>query len=434
MTQTNEKTKINWPYHGKGGPLNVQNPTFVNNKVEAFIQANIQLGYNLTDYNSPSGLGVSYMQIMNKFGKRSDTGSSFVIPNLNRDNLDVSTESYVTKIEINSQTKVAESVLFTKNGKLYRATARKEIILSAGAIASPQILMLSGVGRSEELSKFNIPVVSDLATGENLRDHLLLPMFVSYFDLEPIVSLKTAVQEYLRGTGILTSCGPIDGIAFYDSTGQNAEYPDVEMFVLPNILSMSAIMDLPSILKVFNFKPTTLLEIGTVLKSKFFMLLSNVLDTKSVGSVTLRSDSPYDYPKIDPNILSNKQDVDKIIQLVKIGRRLSETPAFKKYKYKLSPPTLAACIGYEYGSDDYWRCSVEQISFPTYHSVGTCQMGKSSKSGAVVSPELKVFGVEQLRVADASVLPFPPKGHIEPNVVAIGEIVSDMIKKTHGLL
>ncbi|CAH0564422.1 unnamed protein product [Brassicogethes aeneus] len=419
FTKTNSKA-IYYPYfHGENGYWSVENSESGNLRNELFLKANLELGNKITDYNSRAEVGVSYTQTNKKQGRRADTGSAFIEPIIKRKNFKVSQESYVIKIEFDPATKAATSVLFTKKGILYRATSRREIILSAGAYHSPQILQLSGIGKSEELKKLNIPIISDLSVGNNLRDHLVMPITISHNMTDPKLDLRTALRQYIDHKGVLAG-NDAEILGFYDTN--KGKYPDYELVMTPQ--SPNPIEGVSS-LKY----STDVLEDMSNIPDQIFAIASTLQNTKSVGSVKLQSNSPYNYPEIDLNILSNEQDFERLYRMMKQIQILTQTEAFKKINATIVPLKLRDCVKYEYDSKEYWYCIFRKIAFCGYHPVGTCAMGRNPKKGAVVDPKLRVFGVQNLRVADASIYPYPLRAHNAANCVLVGEIASDFIKE-----
>ncbi|CAH0545782.1 unnamed protein product [Brassicogethes aeneus] len=423
FTHTNPAAPYAPCYHGKKGYLNVENLNIDNPRSEAFVRAHLELGFKKTDYNSLNELGVSLIQSTIKGGKRADTGTTFILPIKNRKNLMVSMESYVVKIEIHPKTKIAKSVLFSRHGTLYRAKAKNEIILSAGAFQSPQILQLSGVGRKMDLSKFNIPVISELDVGRNLKDQNSIFLSITHNTTDPDIDLNSALKDFVHGRGILTTSN-FEGVSFYDSKHKN--YPDIELFLIP--FAKSPIPNLNN--KVVNYTDATLKDLSAG-NAKTFSILATDLDPKSLGSVTLKSNSPFDYPLVDPNVLSNPADLEMLYKIIQFTRKIVKTEAFKKINATLLVPKLKACEKYKLDSKGYWYCNFRQLNHPSYHPLGTCAMGKDPKKGAVVDSKLRVFGVKKLRVADASVFPFNLRSHLVANCVLVGQIVSDFIKKVN---
>lgn len=213
-----------YPLHGKSGLLNVEYHLPRSPQLNAFLRANEELGFPITDYNSGTGLGASPAQVNTRNGRTEDTGTAFVLPALNRPNLHVMINSYVTKIIIDKN-KEARGVIFSNKNRFYKAFASKEVIISAGSFQSPQLLMLSGIGPRDHLESLDIPVVQDLEVGSAMRDH------ACYYGLnfgtnytEPIRPLQEYVEEFLAGYGPLASPGNNQGVAFYESQFTRGKY------------------------------------------------------------------------------------------------------------------------------------------------------------------------------------------------------------------
>lgn len=208
---------VNYSVHGEGGLWNVEYHLPRSPQLDAFLGANEELGYKIADINSGTGLGVSPVQIFTKNGRRCDVGTAFVLPALNRTNLTVLTNAYVTQI-LTDRNKTANRVLFSYKNKYYVVRSSKEVLLSAGSIQSPQLLMLSGIGPKQHLDSLNISVIQDLEIGTKLRDHPAydgLNFGTNYS--EPILPLKEYVNQFLSGVGPLASPGNLQGLGFYES-------------------------------------------------------------------------------------------------------------------------------------------------------------------------------------------------------------------------
>lgn len=205
------------PVHGKGGLLNVEYHLPRSHQLNAFLKANEELGYRVADYNSGTGLGASPAQINTKNGRTFDVGTAFINPALKRTNLKVMTNSYVIKILIDEH-KNARGVIFSHDNRYFRVKASKEVITSAGAFQTPQLLMLSGVGPRQHLASLGIPVIQELEVGSTLRDHAAYygVSFATNYT-EPILPLQAYVEMFLDGVGPLASPGNNQGVAFYES-------------------------------------------------------------------------------------------------------------------------------------------------------------------------------------------------------------------------
>ncbi|XP_023022199.2 glucose dehydrogenase [FAD, quinone] [Leptinotarsa decemlineata] len=228
---SNRWAPVNESYHRTGGYLNVDHVIPPDELTGIFLDANKRIGYDILDYNGPRLDGASVFQLYKKNGRRQDTFTAFLKPILHRKNLKILTGSYVTKIVIDNVTKVAEGVIFTEGGKLYRVSAKKEVILSAGVYMSPKILMQSGVGPREHLVDVGIDVIEDLEVGSALIDDVATQSLLFTSNLQsPSQSQEEQVKDYLHGVGSLTITFPSQGVGFYKSNINNlTTFMDIEL-------------------------------------------------------------------------------------------------------------------------------------------------------------------------------------------------------------
>lgn len=222
-------------YHGKGGYLSIERP-FNSAIARAFVDAGVALGSNEIDYNGQRHMGFSIMQATQRHGRRNSVATAFLEPAVSRNNLHVLTGAKALKVLIDDETKTATGIRYAHNHKTHEVTARKEVILSAGAFHSPQLLMLSGVGPQEHLNELNIPLIKNLPVGQTLYDHLSYVglAFVMNQTVERITDLlrpSTILQGYFNGTGYLTNLGGIEAIGFIktDVSTEVEDYPDMEL-------------------------------------------------------------------------------------------------------------------------------------------------------------------------------------------------------------
>ncbi|XP_057652378.1 glucose dehydrogenase [FAD, quinone]-like [Diorhabda carinulata] len=408
---------INISYHGQVGLLSVQNALYNEKFAKPFFEANKELGYSTVDYNGSSMIGSSIIQQFIKFGNREDFGNVFITPFLGRSSLEVTTRSYVIKIEINNVTKIAESVLFTKNGIIYRAKASKEVLLSGGTVASPQILMLSGIGPKNHLESLGIDVIQNLEVGSRYKDHAIVTIPFSTDVKLQETPFPVKLVQYLQGYGDLTAATRSQILGFFQINRNISNIPDFEIF--------SYIGQ--------NLSATIQSEVQTVKNTNISFVLS-YFGSKSTGSLRLKSNNPYEYPLIDPNLLSdaNNEDIDGLYRSLKYVFKLVDTKPYKKYNLKFLDDRPPECAVYQYNSKDYWQCYLKQGSINGLHMTGTCVMGTDPSEGAVIDSNLKVYGIQNLRVVDSSIFPEPIVGHSTIPCAMVAEKISDVIKTEYG--
>ncbi|KAG5872411.1 hypothetical protein JTB14_012525 [Gonioctena quinquepunctata] len=421
------------PYHGKGGYLTVSEAPYHTPLVAAFVEGGKQLGYENRDINGEFQTGFMMAQGTIRRGSRCSTGKAFVRSARLRTNLHVAMKAHVTRILIDPKSKIAYGVEFFRDNKLYRIRAKKEVILSAGSINSPHLLMLSGVGPKDELQKYKIPLIQDLKVGYNLQDHIGLGGLTFLINkpdsitLDRIYSIGPLMQYAVLGTGPLTVMGGVEGLGFVNTKYSNAsnDFPDIEF----HFVSGSTHSDNGAQIKKAHgltdafydrvFKP--------IHNKDAWSVIPMLLRPKSRGFIKLRSNKPSDSPLIYPNYFMDDFDMKTLIEGVKIGVALSKTPAFQAYDSKLHEfPDCAHITKY---TDPYWECMIRLYSSTIYHPVGTCKMGPYWDGDAVVDPQLRVYGIKGLRVIDASIMPNMVSGNTNAPAIMIGEKGADLVKE-----
>lgn len=362
---------------------------------------------------------------------------AFLHEHKRRTNLHILTDTRATKVIIEPQTKRAYAVEYVKDGIKHTVRCRREIILSAGPIASPQLLMLSGIGPEEHLKSLGIPTVVNLQVGRVLYDHIAFPGVIFKLNttnaslLEPKVATLQNVLQFLQfGDGLLTTTGGVEALGYIKTpVSQDPEnVPDIEILSLGG----SLILDSGGALRkswrlnkpIFDraFSPLY----GRDTWSPVIMLTQ----PKSSGYIELKDTNPFSHPRMHGNYFTHPQDMAAVMAAVKHCIQLGESDAFKKYDPKLYYPEYPACANFVPGSDAYWECSIRTIMVTLHHQIATCRMGPVTDPYAVVDPELRVYGVEGLRVVDTSVIPRPTNAHTAAPAIMIGEKAADMIKKT----
>ncbi|KAK6636425.1 hypothetical protein RUM43_010086 [Polyplax serrata] len=429
------------PYHRAGGYLTVQESPWRSPLSVAFIKAGKELGYDNLDINGANQTGFMLTQGTVRRGSRCSTAKAFIRPIKDRKNLHVALRAQVTKVllaELNDVV-TAHGVEFIRNNRRYLVNARKEVILSAGAINSPQILMLSGIGPRKHLERLNIPVFRDLKVGYNLQDHVGLGG-LTFLVNAPVTFKKdrfqnpsVALEYILRERGPMTTLG-VEGLAFVNTkyAPPGGDWPDIQFHFAPSSVNSDNGDQIRKVLglrdRVYNtvYKPLVNAETWTILPL--------LLRPKSSGRVSLKSSNPLDYPVIEPNYFRYKEDVQVLIEGIKIAMAISNTTAFQKYGSRPHTIPLPGCGKYALFSDAYWECSLRHFTFTIYHPAGTCKMGPRSDPSAVVDDRLRVHGVRNLRVVDASIMPTIVSGNPNAPVIMIGEKASDFIKHEYFYL
>lgn len=391
-------------YHGVGGPLAVSNPRETHELCEAFIRAGVERGLAFNpDFNGASQEGIGYFQTTSRGGIRCSTAAGYLRQARGRENLAILTHAFTQRVAFEGWRAVA--VEFLHDGKLKRARAGREIVLSAGAIGSPQLLELSGVGQAERLKALGLPVVLDVPeVGENLQDHFQVRMV---FKAKKPVTLNDQYHNLFRRAGIglryaLTRRGPLSvsagyGTAFFKSD-RRLETPDIQVHFI-----------------IFSTD-----KMGQALHP-FSGFTASVchLRPQARGSIHAKSADIADAPSIRVNYLAAEEDRRANVDGLRFLRSIMQAPAMEPYMEQELEPGLAVSSDADLLS--YARAKGSTI----YHPSGTCRMGPDGR--AVVGPDLKVKGLEGLRVADGSIMPRLVSGNTNAPIIMIGEKASDLI-------
>jgi choline dehydrogenase len=391
-------------YHGRGGPMNVRTVTRPNPLNFSFFDALADLGHSYRDdLNGGDSEGMGLRQLSIRNGRRETTANALLQPALGRPNLTVLTDTQATCIVLDGRRATAVEVRCADGTRIVKA--HREIVLAAGAIQSPQLLMLSGIGDGEHLAAVGVTVRHDLpGVGRNLHDHLASPVHMrtrnpASYGVSPRAmprNLWNVAEYFLFRRGPLAN-NVFESAAFVKSV-PGLDKPDIQLVFQP----------------AKRPGPSFPYPVG-----HGFAISPVGLYPSSRGRVTLASPDPFDAPLIDPNLLSAPEDLPPLINGIRLARKVFASAAFAKYRADETSPGSAAM------SDAELAAYVRAEAYTVHHPVSTCRMG--SDAGAVVDPELRVIGLDNLRVADASVFPSIIGGNTNAAVVMIAEKACDLI-------
>lgn len=392
-------------YHGVGGPLAVSDLRHVNPLSRVFLDAAVAAGYRRNaDFNGAEQEGFGFYQVTQRAGKRWSTADAYLRPALARPNVELRTHALVEGIELERGRAVA--VRYRRRGRSERVRAAREILLSAGAINSPQILLLSGIGPAAELRAHGIKIRVDLpGVGKNLHDHIdicTLQRCTQPITYDQTNEVWIALEYLFTRSGVGTS-NIAEAGGFARSRLAADGRPDLQFHFVPAMLDDHGRNRLPGFGYTLHACP---------------------LRPQSRGAITLRSSDPADKPRIQANYLSAPVDLELLLEGIRISREIFATAPFRPY------------AGPEFLPGEAVQSRAELIAFvrakaeTIYHPVGTCRMGVDAD--AVVDPELRVRHVEGLRVVDASIMPTLVAGNTNGPTVMIAEKAADLILRAHG--
>ncbi|XP_028134082.1 glucose dehydrogenase [FAD, quinone]-like [Diabrotica virgifera virgifera] len=421
------------PYHNKGGLLTVQESPWRTPLVVAFLEAGLEMGYPVRDINGADQAGFMIAQGTIRRGSRCSTAKAFLRPVKLRKNIHIALNAHVTRVLINPTTMRAFGVEFVRNGRKQIVTAKREIILSAGAINTPQILMLSGIGPKDELTKHGIPILRDLPVGENLQDHVAMGGLTFRIN-KPVSIVQDRLQAFpmtmqyvMHEQGPMTTLGGVEGLAFVNTYMGNRSWPDIQFHMAPASINSDAGAKVRKVLGLTDELYNTVYK--PIANKDVYTLMPLLLRPRSRGWVRLRNKNPFSPPLINANYFDHPLDILTLVEGAKIAINISETQAFKKFGSRLHNIPFPNCRQFEFTSDKYWECHIRTISMTIYHPVGTCKMGPTWDREAVVDPRLRVYGVGGLRVIDASIMPTIPSGNTNAPTIMVGEKGADLIKE-----
>eukprot|EP01121_Diplochlamys_sp_Union-15-3_P010893 TRINITY_DN3111_c0_g1_i1.p1 TRINITY_DN3111_c0_g1~~TRINITY_DN3111_c0_g1_i1.p1 ORF type:complete len:557 (-),score=101.04 TRINITY_DN3111_c0_g1_i1:41-1711(-) len=386
--------------HGYSGPMNIRGPPYNFPEDESFLQSCSNAGYTrVLDYNLPFKDGVcAPLQFNIKNGRRFSAVNGYYLPIKDRCNLKVRLHSTVTKILIDGANRAYGVTYKDRNGRTRTVTANKEVILTAGTLNTPKLLLLSGIGAASELQKFNIPIVSNLpGVGQNVRNHPLLPLFIENKNRLGLLAVDSALPELnWASTGEGPFSSPGFSVTAFVKSDPSEPHHDVSIIFGPS----DAFQALPN-LKVMTF----------------ILTMSRPSHT---GNITIISNNPDDGPVLHFQSIDTITE-QKLAKAIRITRNIISLPPFSNFVGEQILPS--ADLTTDAQLEEYAR----NFGIRHDHWFGSCKMGKTSDPLAVVDTELRVFGVDNLRIADASIIPSAISDYVQATQTAIAEKAADII-------
>ncbi|XP_062559064.1 glucose dehydrogenase [FAD, quinone] isoform X1 [Armigeres subalbatus] len=422
-------------YHGKKGPLNVEYFPTDSPLIDVVFKGAEELGYKyLEDINGEAGVGYGRAQGTIVNGTRCSPAKAFLSPIKDRPNLHIMKHTRVINVEQDKKGVFRWVNFFIDEEHLRAAKARKEVIISAGSINTPQILMLSGVGPKSLLQPIGVKVVADLPVGENLQDHVVIPLYVkinkSTAKALTLQDIANSYTQYLHSKdGFLASHDVTSSLFFVNTVNLTDKYPDAQFhFFLFNKGANNSLLFSSKL--GFDDKVSNSLNELTI-ETDVMSIFVTLLNPKSKGTVKIKTMdcNPYVAPEIIPNYFDDAEDMQTIIRAIRIAQRLVETKVFKDNEAEVSPLDIPGCNELKFDSDEYWECYSRHVTMTLYHPVGTAKMGPKDDISSVVDSRLKVKKIKGIRVVDGSILPSIVSGNTNAPVMMIAEKASDMIKE-----
>ncbi|KAL8613593.1 hypothetical protein ACOMHN_022012 [Nucella lapillus] len=413
-------------YHGRGGPLKVTSHKTLE-LTDLILQAGRDMGLKEVDPNGETMEGVAQLQFTLSDGVRYSTSRAFLYPVLHRNNLHVVTDAHVTKVVFEGQRAVGVNLV--RHGRKEVVGAGREVIVSAGAVGSPHLLQLSGLGPKPLLDKLQIPVVADLPVGDNLQEHPAFDYQVGVrkhvtVTPEELTSVWARLKYTLFKSGPWSSPMSVENAIFRctEEDSDRKDWPDLELIFMGRLWNTEHLRGTGHTKEAIeDAKRRDTFQYG-------FPCVPVLLRPKSRGTLRLRSADPFDYPAIDPHYLENPEDLAHIVRGVRVCQKLVATPTMQSVGAEATDPPSQFCAQHTFDTDDYWACVVRRNTMTMYHACGTCKMGAVSDNTTVVDPQLRVKGVQGLRVVDASIMPNLPTGQINAPVLMVAEKAADIIK------
>ncbi len=432
-SQNTSEGILNEKYHGTTGPMRIQLSGFKHPFRQILLDGGAELGHKYVADMNEAFVGMSQLLFSINDGARQSAAKAFLSPAKDRANLHVIKNALVSEIEFDSLN-TAVGVKFLINDQPMIVKSRTEVILSAGAIGTPQLLMLSGIGQDKQLRKLNIKTRSDLMVGKSLQDHLSVPLFITAKTpmTEPGSNEQMAKEMFdfiISKSGPLSSEGLFDISGFFNTVNVTDSYPDIQTHFV--VFKKGETAKLAGVISKMEYDDSILQTLVAANEQQDVVLVVLILlNPKSMGTIRLRSINPLDHPMIQPNYLDKREDAQTMLRGIRLFQKFLTTTPFKLHQFDEIQLNLPECG--VFGTDLYYDCYIRHMSSTLYHPVGTAKMGPDTDRFAVVDPRLNVKGVKGLRVVDASIIPKIVSGNTNAVTIMIAEKASDFIKEDYA--
>ena len=417
-------------YHGHCGPIKITPASNFGDLDQVFIDAAQQAGYEYNyDFNAEQQIGVGLVDVTVHNGQRQSTALTYLSEYRAYKNLSIQTNAIAHKLEFTGHK--ATGIRYSLGADIKKACAANEIILCLGSFVTPQLLMLSGIGESRELETHGIKIVANLpGVGKNLQDHINYPMQYECTDAALTLAQFQRLDRAL-GIGIqylFNKSGPCANPFWSTHLFFSLDEPNP----VPDFQAMFTRMIMKETPK--NRSKFSINNLGGQILARGkqaepgFQLDINQMHPLARGSITLKSNNPLDHPVIDPNFLGVEKDRRQLIEGIKLMRNVVSQSAFDKYRGKEYQP------GSVVQSDAQLLESVRNCATTGHHPVGTCKMGTTDDKMAVIDPTLRVYGVENLRIVDGSIMPQITTGNTNTPIIAFAEKAAELILNKNSTL